>query len=204
MLLLGAVALFEPVNGYQIKRELTSWRVDEWASVGAGSIYGGLTTLEKLGQVVRHDLDDDVRRVAVYEITDHGRAELARLVGESLVVVETFNSVAFQAAFGLLTLLDRDVALRHLQARMSGIERALADPGLVAKHEYAPPHALHGLALWNASLREERAWLADTIDRLRAGEFNLAGEDGGWQPPADDPAWQMREERERYRRILGR
>jgi hypothetical protein len=31
MLLLGAVALFEPVNGYQIRRELLSWHVDRWA-----------------------------------------------------------------------------------------------------------------------------------------------------------------------------
>ncbi|MDQ4113433.1 MAG: PadR family transcriptional regulator, partial [Actinomycetota bacterium] len=33
MLLLGAVALFEPVNGYQIRRELMSWHVDQWANI---------------------------------------------------------------------------------------------------------------------------------------------------------------------------
>ena len=36
MLLLGAVQLFEPVNGYQIRRELVSWRVDEWAHIKPG------------------------------------------------------------------------------------------------------------------------------------------------------------------------
>ena len=84
MLLLGAVAMFEPVNGYQIRRELVSWHVDEWANLGPGSIYSGLTTLEKLGQVVRHDLADDGRTVAVYEITPAGRSELARLLGDAL------------------------------------------------------------------------------------------------------------------------
>ena len=42
MLLLGAVAMFEPVNGYQIRRELVSWQVDQWAHVNPGSIYHGL------------------------------------------------------------------------------------------------------------------------------------------------------------------
>ena len=37
MLLLGAVALFEPVNRYQIRRELLSWQVDRWANVNPGS-----------------------------------------------------------------------------------------------------------------------------------------------------------------------
>ena len=36
MLLLGAVALFEPVNGYQIRRELLSWQVDRWAHTNPG------------------------------------------------------------------------------------------------------------------------------------------------------------------------
>jgi len=45
MLLLGAVAMFEPVNGYQIRRELVSWQVDRWAHGKPGSIYNGLGTL---------------------------------------------------------------------------------------------------------------------------------------------------------------
>jgi len=33
LLLLGAVAIFEPVNGYQIRRELVSWGVESWANI---------------------------------------------------------------------------------------------------------------------------------------------------------------------------
>jgi hypothetical protein len=33
MLLLGVVAMFAPVNGYQIRRELVSWQIDKWAHV---------------------------------------------------------------------------------------------------------------------------------------------------------------------------
>jgi hypothetical protein len=37
LLLLGAVAIFEPVDGYQIRRELVSWHVEEWANINPGS-----------------------------------------------------------------------------------------------------------------------------------------------------------------------
>ena len=203
MLLLGAVAMFEPVNGYQIRRELVSWRVDEWANLGPGSIYSGLTTLEKLGQVVRHDLADDGRTVAVYEITEVGRGELARLLGDGLETVTLFNAVAFHAAFGMLPLLPRDVAVRHLEVRIHELDRSVRewDPG---SGELAPPHAVHGVRHWLDLLREERAWLVGTVERLRAGDFDLAGEPWRWVPPVDDPGRQMQVDRERYRRLLGR
>ncbi len=72
LLLLGTVALFEPVNGYQIRRELMSWQVDRWANVNPGSIYHGLGSLVSSGLAVRHDLADGAREVAVYELTDDG------------------------------------------------------------------------------------------------------------------------------------
>jgi DNA-binding PadR family transcriptional regulator len=203
MLLLGAVAMFEPVNGYQIRRELVSWRVDEWANLGPGSIYSGLSTLGKLGQVVRHDLSDDGREVAVYEITEAGRGELARLLGEGLETVTLYSAVGFHAAFGMLPLLTREVALRHLEVRLHEIDKSLEawDPGA---GDQAPPHAVHGVRLWLAGLREERAWVADTVGRLREGEFDLAGEPWRWVPPADDPGRQMAVDSERYRQLLRR
>ena len=75
MLLLGAVAIFEPVNGYQIRRELMTWGVEDWANIKPGSIYNGLATLAQRGELVRHDLRDGSREVAVYELSDKGREE---------------------------------------------------------------------------------------------------------------------------------
>src|SRR5690606_24315699 len=75
LLLLGTVMLFEPVNGYQPRRELLSWEVEDWAHVNPGSIYSGLTTLAKQGLVDRHDLVDGSREVAVYTSTEAGREE---------------------------------------------------------------------------------------------------------------------------------
>src|SRR3954451_18969462 len=95
MLLLGAVALFEPVNGYQIRRELLSWQVDRWANTNPGSIYHGLTTLTTQGLLGRHDLVDGGRDVAVYELTDVGRADLRTALIAALETVDPYERTAF-------------------------------------------------------------------------------------------------------------
>ena len=98
LLLLGAVAIFEPVNGYQIRRELMSWGVESWANLKPGSIYSGLTTLTQRGDLVRHDLRDGSREVAVYELSDEGRTEFRRLFDEALTEVRPTSPLAFQTA----------------------------------------------------------------------------------------------------------
>src|SRR3954467_11344787 len=127
MLLLGAVALFEPVNGYQIRRELLSWQVDRWAHTNPGSIYHGLTSLTSLGHLVRHDLVDGGREVAVYELTDAGRAELERLMTEALEAVNPYERSAFTVAFSMLPLLDRKQVVRSLTRRRVQLEQTVAE-----------------------------------------------------------------------------
>ncbi|HEY0952750.1 PadR family transcriptional regulator [Nocardioides sp.] len=204
MLLLGAVAMFEPVNGYQIRRELLSWQVDRWAHTNPGSIYHGLTSLTNLGHLVRHDLVDGGREVAVYELTESGRAELDRLMIEALETVDVFERSAFHVAFSMLPLLDRDRVVRSLTRRRVELERTvkeLADqePGA------APPHATRSMLLWLDLAVAELAWLRETIEEVRSGRlaFEL-GEEWGWTPPPDDPGWQMNTDREKYRALLGR
>lgn len=202
MLLLGAVALFEPVNGYQIRRELLSWQVDEWAHVNPGSIYNGLATLTKQGHLVRHDLVDGGRPVAVYELTPAGRTELERLVRSGLEEVSMVDRTAFSAAFGLVPLVPADRVLRSLVVRRRALEelvRQLATPDAPAE---APPHALRGVTLWLDLAVAELAWLRETIEQLKKDELPL--DPSTWVPPADDPGWQMNSDRDRYRSLLGR
>ena len=59
ILVLGPCSIFGPANGYQLRRELLSWEVERWAYLNPGSIYSMLTTLEKQGAIVRHDLEID-------------------------------------------------------------------------------------------------------------------------------------------------
>ncbi len=47
MLVLGVVRIFQPVHGYDVRRELVSWHAEEWGNVAPGSIYNALKTLVK-------------------------------------------------------------------------------------------------------------------------------------------------------------
>lgn len=200
MLLLGAVALFEPVNGYQIRRELLSWQVDRWAHTNPGSIYHGLTSLTGQGHLVRHDLVDGGREVAVYELTETGREELDRLMVEALETVNPYERTAFHVAFSMLPLLDDAAALRCLTHRRVGLERTVAELA-AGKPDDIPPHARRSVLLWYDLAVAELAWLRETIDEIRGGGLDGAAT---WAPPDDDPGWQMNADRERYRALLGR
>jgi DNA-binding PadR family transcriptional regulator len=206
MLLLGAVALFEPVNGYQIRRELLSWQVEDWAHVNPGSIYSGLSTLTRQGHLVRHDLVDGTREVAVYELTQTGRQELDRLLARSLETVDLYDAVGFHAAFSMLPLIARPAAVAHLDARLRGLETTIAEfeAGLRDKAGLAPPHAVRAIELQLERARIERRWLVEVLDDVRSGGLAFLGEPIDWDPADDDPGWQMNLDREKYRALLGR
>jgi DNA-binding PadR family transcriptional regulator len=206
MLLLGAVALFEPVNGYQIRRELLSWQVDDWAHVNPGSIYNGLSTLSRQGHLRRSDLVDGGRDVAVYELSDSGRVELERLVEISLTTIDLYDTVGFHAALGLMPLVDRPTAVRHLSARLRAFDDLLPHLEAVASGDdgEAPPHALRSVELQLHRARAERGWLVELLDDIRSGQLAFRGEASDWAPADHDPGWQMQADRERYRAMLGR
>jgi DNA-binding PadR family transcriptional regulator len=207
LLLLGAVAIFEPVNGYQIRRELVSWQVDRWAHLNPGSIYGGLTTLTRQGHLVRHELVDGGREVSVYELTDSGRAELQRLVVTALETVELYDRSDFMAAFSMLpSVLPSDRARQSLVRRRAALERTVAEFAEVKmRTETVPPHVRRGALLWYDVTVAELDWLREVIEELATGRFAIAsGSEFGWTPPDGDPGWQMAADRERYLTLLGR
>jgi DNA-binding PadR family transcriptional regulator len=205
LLVLGAVRLFEPVNGYQIRRELMSWEVDQWAHINPGSIYSSLSTLTKQGYVDRHDLVDGTREVAVYTSTEAGRTELADLFARSLESVRMLDPLPLHTALSMCMLFDRDVIERHLERRLPALDAHLAD--LREKHDVAstgvaPPHVVRVLELQVSTAEVERSWVADLLAEVRGGGLAFAGEPMAWQPAPDDPGWQMAADRDRYRTLL--
>ena len=210
LLVLSAVSIGEPINGYQIRRELLSWRVDEWANVNPGSIYNSLSTLTRNGWLTRHDLVDNGREVAVYETNPAGRQVLREWQLEALTTVDIHDRVAFQVSFSTMHLLTHDEVLSALTERRRRLREEVdalrAGPettdGVV---EQAPPHARRAWLLWGALAQAELAWLDETVELIRDHRLPLgADEDWGWQPPPDDPGWQMVRDAERYREMLGR
>ncbi|NUS49621.1 MAG: PadR family transcriptional regulator [Nocardioidaceae bacterium] len=204
-MVLGAVCLFEPVNGYQIRRELLSWDVEEWAHINPGSIYSALATLTKQAHVVRHDLVDGTREVAVYTSTERGRAELADLFARALETVEELHPLAFHTALSMASMFERDTVAKHLRVRAARLEEHLArleeKRGATASGQ-APPHVARLLELQIAEAREEQRWIARFAAEVDAGEHSFQGEPAGWRPAPDDPGWQMAHDRERYLALL--
>jgi DNA-binding PadR family transcriptional regulator len=203
LLLLGAVMLFEPVNGYQLRRELLSWQVEDWAHVNPGSIYSGLATLARQGLVRRHDLVDGTRQVAVYTSTEAGRREFETLWRSAVETVDLLSPLPLHTAMALMPLVGRAEALESLRVRMSSMDARVKEqlewnppPGDV------PPHVRALADLWAEIGRTEQQWLIGLVDRLERGDFALRGEPADWQAPADDPGWQMADDRRRYERLI--
>ncbi|HMM96554.1 MAG: helix-turn-helix transcriptional regulator [Micrococcales bacterium] len=205
LLLLGSVMIFEPVNGYQIRRELLSWNVEEWAHVNPGSIYSGLATLTRRGELERHDVQDGSREVAVYTTTPPGREAFRGMWSDAAETVDLLSPLAFHTALALMALMPREEALASLTTRLAhldaGVRRQVATHGGM---EGSPPHVRAMADLWMGLAATEREWLVDLVARVRAGDLDFAGDPPSWAPSADDPGWQMARDRARYVELLGR
>jgi DNA-binding PadR family transcriptional regulator len=210
MLVLGAVRIFGPANGYQLRRELLSWEVERWAHVNPGSIYSMLTTLEKQAAIERHDLEiDGGRPVAVYTVTAAGDAEFERLVYESLATVpDSGDALPLRVAMNFGATLTRSAFLDALAERVrilwAAVEQfdlklaAVGDPPVV------PPHTLSELHLELALMKAQLDWVIGLQSDVRAGGLEFTGDPGhaAWVPPHDDPGWRMADERARYQAAI--
>lgn len=206
LLILGAVALFEPVNGYQLRRELMSWQVEDWAHIKPGSIYSALGTLASYGQLERHDVLDAGRTVAVYTTTDAGRVEMDRLFAAAIGTLDQLHPLAFHTALALMPLVGRERFAELMRVRIGALEVACAAaPTATAQiEENSPPHIADLAALWAGQGRTELEWCQELLAKIESGGLYFGGEDNSWRPADDDPGWQMAADRERYLKLLGR
>ncbi len=205
LLLLGSVMIFEPVNAYQLRRELVSWDVQDWAHLNPGSIYSGLGTLARHGDVRRHDVSDGGREVAVYTSTPAGRESFQRMWRAAAETVDLLSPLAFHTALAMVTLVRREDVLEAFTARLAevdaGVRRQVEHHGAM---EHSPPHVRAMADLWMGLAATEREWLVDLVARVRAGGLDLLGDAPSWAPADDDPGWELARDRARYLELLGR
>ena len=211
MLVLGVTQIFEPANGYQLRRELLSWNVQDWANVNPGSIYSMLSTLNKQGMVDRTDIASTTgaHPVAVYRMTPAGLTELLRLVRLGITTVHEFERTEFYAAASLMvTMVTREEVVTLLEERVDNLRLANLELEGTVKRIKAdsgtPPH-VGRLIDYSAALNAaEAVWLGGFIDEIRAGGLTFLGEPAmqDWKPMANDPAWQMVHDREAYLKAL--
>ncbi|HEY4226209.1 MAG TPA: PadR family transcriptional regulator [Pseudolysinimonas sp.] len=211
MLVLGVVKLFGPANGYQLRRELLSWRVEQWAALNPGSIYSMLSTLEKQGSITRHELSavGDERAATVYTVTDAGDAEFHRLTVAALdSVPDSGDVLPLRVAANFAPLLSRQEFLAAMRTRAEllrdGLPKFAEAIAQLQADATVPPSVAIELQLERGLADAQLEWVDALIATVDGGGLYFRGEDDkvSWAPAPDDPGWRMFQEREGYRRRI--
>lgn len=182
LLVLALVRMFPSVHGYDVRRELLSWRAEEWANVAPGSIYHALKALARDGLVEVVGTDRQGARPArtVYRITKEGEKEFAMMLREAWWTVrQPVNPL--HTAVALLPFMDRDELKAALESRVKRLEADIAENEAQLHIEfgdpregYMPAHVAEMTRLTLRLLRAERDWALDLLDRLEAGAYEFA------------------------------
>ena len=206
LLLLGAVHIFGPVNGYRVRRELMTWRVDEWGHINPGSIYSVLNTLARQGHVHRDVVSDGGRDVGVFTLTEAGRAEYERLLEDCLTTVDAFEPMRFHTAVNLMSTMTRPQVSSWLERRDAALVRYIDEleqrSRELAKPLY-PSHLVSIVELGSMTAQAEREWLHGLRADVASGRYAFAGEPMDWSPQMDEHVVQLVEQNRRYRQLLG-
>jgi DNA-binding PadR family transcriptional regulator len=177
MLVLGVVRNLGQAHGYQVRRELLTWRADAWAHVAPASIYQALRTLTKhrLVEEVGTESGGGPERT-VYRLTPDGETEFFALVRAG--ISEPDESLdELSAAFGFAHLLPRREVATLLEYRAQALWAQLvrvdpppdATPALPDGTKPAQVGALMRLA--SGRIRAEIDWCIDVAARIRDGTF---------------------------------
>jgi DNA-binding PadR family transcriptional regulator len=183
-MILGLVKWLQPVHGYDVRRELLSWNVEDWASVAPGSIYHALRKLTEEGLLEEVATEQVGSRPArtTYRVTPRGDVEFEELLRrywwQYTVPVDPF-----QAAFAFLPALPRRESSAALRNR-ARILRATAD-GLASAidqdwaREDKPEHVGWMFELSVDRCRIEADWCERVADRIEDGRGLAAEEVAG-------------------------
>jgi DNA-binding PadR family transcriptional regulator len=187
LLLLGVVRIFQPAYGYQLRRELLTWNVQEWANINPGSIYTGLRTLAKHGylQELEEGAGNRPGRTS-YKLTADGETEYFSLLRQMLWNVDGFHPDRMMVTLSFLWSLRRDEVLAALESRITQLEqRQKAEPFAerqVLEDPGTPSHVVEMFRMTTARDRGELEWTRSFHERVANGEYSFAGEPTDWTP----------------------
>ena len=189
LLVLGVVRIFQPVHGYDVRRELLSWQAEEWANVSPGSIYNALKSLTRdaMIEVVGTDQVGARPERTTYRLTAEGEGEFARLLRDAWWNVQQPLD-PLMPALSFMWALRRDelrAVLEHRVARIDGMRRQLefAVNDVRRAFDSKPAHVAEMLRLMDARIASEIGWARALLERLDKGEYITADD-----PPTKWPA----------------
>lgn len=176
LLILGALRFMQPAHGYSLRRELESWRAEEWANIAYGSIYFALNKMAEEGLVAVSETDQVGKRPArtTYVITDEGEIEFQRLLREYWWEYKPISD-PFMVAASFMNQLPRDeliAALRHHAslARLAA-EGLLHARNFADKNDYKPRHVPYVLKLLVMRIEAEIRWSEEALALIERDEL---------------------------------
>jgi DNA-binding PadR family transcriptional regulator len=199
LLVLGAVHILQPAHGYLVMRELSTWKVDEWANLKPGSIYNALRTLTKAGLLTeeREEGGSGGGR-SVYRLTPDGDVEFERLVRQALWELHPWDFAILPAGISFWSVLSRDEVLSALEARRTQITAWLSANGYaqdgILRTPTTPNHVVEHFRLAGSRMQGELEWTEQAAERVKNGDYAFRGEDisklfgPGAFPPQPPPA----------------
>lgn len=179
LLMLGAVRIFQPVHGYFVRRELLTWRVDQWAKLNPGSIYNALRTLERDGFIAAQSAEGKPARTT-YVLTEDGETEFLALLREALWRVVPNDPARLYTAISFLWALSRDEVIEALESRIAQLDSLHREIpytlSTLMGHSEKPRHIAEFAYLGDSLVMGEREWTAACLERIREGAYAFAGE----------------------------
>jgi len=181
MLVLALVRWLEPVHGYEVRRELVSWNVEEWANIAPGSIYHALRKLTEEGLLEEVATEKVAGRPArtLYRTTWPGREEYDRLLRNHWWEIHNPTD-PFLAALSCMPSLTRREAVLALRNRASMLRGRLAQ-GRETQARWLhdkPVHVHWMVELGSVRAEAEIGWCERVAERIEAGEGAHEGDPG--------------------------
>lgn len=192
LLVLGVVRIFQPVHGYDVVRELRTWRADTWANVAPGSVYNMLKSLDRDGLVEVAGTDQQGGRPArtAYRVTPEGDKEFATMLRETWWTVGCLSD-PLMTAISFMPFMNREELVAALRSRVAQIEALLAGDFYKIKNVGGDPaqggtpeHVAEAWRLVDARMSGEADWARALAERLEAGAYDLLDTtpDAGQEP----------------------
>lgn len=172
LLILGVLRFKSPAHGYEIRRELESWRAEHWAQIAYGSIYFALNKMAEEGLVEAVRTDQVGKRPArtLYTITEDGRAEFLRLLREYWWEYKP-SIDPFQVALTFMDELPREELSRALRYRADRTRAFLDAFGPRILPPDAPRHIAENFRLAIAHEEAELRWIEEAIEKVERGDL---------------------------------
>ncbi|WHT18772.1 PadR family transcriptional regulator [Crossiella sp. CA-258035] len=176
---LGAVRMLQPVNYYQVRRNLLTWNIDRWANLQPGSIFHALKSMHRDGLLTAEESagEGNARQKLIYTVTPAGEAEYKDLL-RSAWLREEHSLDGLMTAICLLPDLSAEELIPLVKHRIVRIEADLMRTGSGREAVRAPGKPRHIVELFDLSGElgnAELTWCRNLLAKLEGGEYQ------GWQ-----------------------